>query len=281
MSWVLVAKKDFQDAVRSKMVWGLILLYVLFVTGLGFYVLSNVPKGIAPKTVNLAIYMGSQSTIFVPAVSLAAAYNSVVGERESGSLKLLLGLPHTRWEVMVGKFIGRSLVVGLAIIVGYTAGILTPLALGYSILPSAIIVLILVTFLLGITFVGIAIAFSTAMRSSRKALYGAVGIIVLFSWVWERIPRWVVTVSNGFETPDRLSQQLPEWIILYDTANPQNAYIFVLAHLSPGPGGGYAIPSGPFFRDWFGVASLLLWIVVPLGLAYYRFHTMDLGGFSN
>ena len=281
MSWVLVAKKDFQDAVRSRMVWLLIGLYALFVTGLGFSVLSNTPEGTAPGTANLTILMGSQSTIFVPAVSLAAAYKSVVGERESGSLKLLLGLPHTRGEVMVGKFIGRSSVVGLAIVVGYVAGILTPLAIGYSVSPSAIIVLILATFLFGITFVAIAIAFSTAIRSSRKALYGAIGIFALFNWVWERIPRWVVTILNGFETPDRLSQHLPEWIRLYSTANPQQAYISTLAFLSPGSRGGYAAPSGPFFQDWFGVGSLMLWMVVPLSLAYYRFRITDLEDFSN
>lgn len=46
-------------------------------------------------------------------------YRAIVGERESGSLKFLLGLPHTRRDVILGKLIGRVSTVTVAVLVGF------------------------------------------------------------------------------------------------------------------------------------------------------------------
>jgi len=50
-------------------------------------------------------------------------YMAVVGERRSGSIKILLGLPPNRADVVFGKLLGRMGVVGLA--VGVSASVST------------------------------------------------------------------------------------------------------------------------------------------------------------
>jgi len=47
--------------------------------------------------VSLAIYL-------VPLISLILGYDAIVGERERGSLDLLLALPITRLELLLGKY---------------------------------------------------------------------------------------------------------------------------------------------------------------------------------
>jgi len=59
-------------------------------------------------------------------MALIAAYLAIAGERESGSLKLLLGLPPSRGEVLVGKFLGRSGVVAIGLVLGFlVSGVVT------------------------------------------------------------------------------------------------------------------------------------------------------------
>jgi ABC-type transport system involved in multi-copper enzyme maturation permease subunit len=56
--------------------------------------------------------------------------------------------------------------------------------------PVGVFVLILGTMLvvlIGIVFVAIAIAFSAAARSSTVATWGAVGLVILFAFLWDTV----------------------------------------------------------------------------------------------
>jgi ABC-2 type transport system permease protein len=53
-----------------------------------------------------------------PIVGVVVGYNAVSGGRESGSLKLLLSLPHSRADVVFGKVVGRGAALSLAVFAG-------------------------------------------------------------------------------------------------------------------------------------------------------------------
>lgn len=115
---------------------------------------------------------------------------------------------------------------------------------------------------LGIVFVAIAIAFSTATRSSTVATWGAVGLTILFAFLWDGFLLFVKTafVADINNTP-------PDWFSLVKRLNPRNAFDVAL--------GG----TGPvlfYLEPWFGIVIFGGWLVVPLGLAYLRFERMDL-----
>lgn len=124
MSAIAVAKKDFQDAVRSRGLIALTVIFVLFTVG-GAYVGTQV-AGVfgdeAGDTLDLVYALQSPASFLVPIIALLIGYGAVAGERERGSLKFLLGLPHTRWDVVFGKIVGRSAVVTVSILVGFAAG---------------------------------------------------------------------------------------------------------------------------------------------------------------
>jgi len=63
--------------------------------------------------------MGQPMSFFVPMLGLAISYAAIAGERDSGSIKLLLSLPNSRRDVILGKFIGRCAVLTIAILSGY------------------------------------------------------------------------------------------------------------------------------------------------------------------
>jgi ABC-2 type transport system permease protein len=66
----------------------------------------------------------------VPVLALVASYLAIAGERESGTLKLLLGMPPTRREVVLGKLLGRLAVTTTAIVVAFTVGALLAVVMG-------------------------------------------------------------------------------------------------------------------------------------------------------
>ncbi|PSQ14909.1 hypothetical protein BRC99_02040 [Halobacteriales archaeon QS_7_69_60] len=102
MSVLAVAEKDFRDAVRSRL---MIVVAVMFValTG-GGVLLATTAGGEASLGILGAIgALRSGTAIFVPIIALGIAYRAIAGEQASGSLKLLLSLPNSRLDVVLGK----------------------------------------------------------------------------------------------------------------------------------------------------------------------------------
>ncbi|MUW15124.1 ABC transporter permease subunit [Halorubrum sp. CBA1125] len=188
MSLVAVAEKDFHDTVRSR---GMLILVALFSLLVAAFAYAVRPAGQGEQfatEVLLSFFVGPfLVTTLVPLVGVVVGYNAVSGERESGSLKLLLSLPHSRADVVFGKVAGRGAALALAVFVGFLLPaavlIVAPVAfdagafLGYTVFAAV----------LGVVFVAIAVGCSAASRTQRRALIGGVGIYVLFVLLWGAI----------------------------------------------------------------------------------------------
>lgn len=278
MSWVAVAKKDFRDAVRSRVLLGLTVLFVLFAAGYT-YLFRNLPgllggQGENPSTVALITSMQSSASLLVPLIALVIGYKAIVGERESGSLKLLLGLPHTRRDIVFGKLLGRTAVVTVSVVVGFAAAGVVALTFYDSFAVVEFVVFTLMTIGFALVFVAIATGFSAAMRSASRALYGAFGLFILFQFVWGFIPLIIRYVINGFSLPN--VTQTPNWAVFLSTLNPQVAYSRATSALLPDLASA-STTSAPFYlQNWFGFVILALWLLVPVALGYRRFKGTDL-----
>lgn len=118
MSWSIVARKDFRDALRSRTLVGLTVLFVVFAGGF-VYLYSSAPqfvtlRGPTPTShgfVALAHALIVPVYLLVPLISLIVGYKAIVGERTSGSIKFLFSFPHTRADLVFGKLVGRTVVV--------------------------------------------------------------------------------------------------------------------------------------------------------------------------
>lgn len=131
--------------------------------------------------------------------------------------------------------------------------------------------------MLAFVFVSVAISFSAGFRSPSLALYGVIGLFVLF-YIWSRIPTLIRYVLNGFALP---TTPPPEWAQFVGLLNPQTAYQYAIATLIPNFRmlGTLTQASGsdPFYlQNWFGFVVLLAWVVVPLTIGYLRFERTDL-----
>ncbi len=273
MSWFVVARKDFEDAVRSKMLWAVTVLFVLSTAGT-VYALDRIMELTGTTVLQM---LTIPAGLIIPISSLVVAYLAIAGERESGSIKILLGLPHTRRDVVVGKLFGRTGVVVAAVGVAFAVTFGVLVALYGSINVVDYLSLFLVTSLFGTTFVGIAVGISSATSTRSRAMAAAVGVFVAFQILWDYVPTAVYYFVEG-TLP---AGQLPAWYYLVLTLNPKNAYSSAATMFLPkSPAGDLTSRLAgeiPFYLEsWFALVILLVWLVVPVVFGYAQFSRVDL-----
>ncbi|WP_458189116.1 ABC transporter permease subunit [Haladaptatus sp. NG-WS-4] len=269
MNWRVIAKKDLLDSYRK---WTLGTLVVFFALFFGVPTYFQVTTVVDSATVNF--FDGLGFVLFlVPLVALLVSYDAVAGERELGSLKLLLGLPCTRRDVVSGMAVGRVVLVNVATLAGILVAALVFLAFGGSIRPADFAVYLVLVSLLGAAYAGTGVGISAASKTKNRALVGSVVFFVLTLAGWSAIPSLLRYVFNGFSMP-RGPQ--PEWAIFLDRLSPVKAYQATTNALLES--GGTWMPSGDafYYTGWFAVGVLVCWAVVPVALGYRRFSSVDL-----
>jgi len=262
MSWLVVARKDFEDSIRSRWLQGLTVLFVGLVS-LFAAISLRLPTGGQTLTTNDFLsggFIGLLSGTLVPLIALVIAYSAVTGERESGSLKILLSLPHSRADVVFGKVAGRAAALSAAIGVGF---IVPAVILAVGPLELDILTYIGYTLLVALlvsVFVAIAVGWSAAAPSQRIALGGAIGLYFVFVPFWDliQLPLQIALTS------------LPEWVPVSATAisnglllsNPNAAFQFLTNELLQGQ-----FLSGEMASLQLAAVSMLLFWLLAAPLA--------------
>ncbi|AHG00518.1 ABC transporter [Halostagnicola larsenii XH-48] len=296
-----VAKKDFQDAVRSWVFWGLSFLFFLLLVGItgGLAYFSTGSGSTQELTTGGLISIVSQVTrVIIPLIALVLGWKAIAGERESGTIKVLLSLPHSRKDVVLGKLIGRSAVLSLSMIIGFglAAVVVAALMGGFDI--AQYVGLLGMAILYGLAYTGIAVSLSSLTKSTTLAGGAIFGVFMLFYGAWNFIRLGFgmlvsrdiisgVTYTRTAEMPDGTtteftSERVPDFVLFIESLDPGNAFNNALSIVSPAIDGvtypGYMFPDGlPFYlEDWVSFIILLCWIVIPTAIALWRFDRVDL-----
>lgn len=267
MSWRTVAVKDFRDSIRSKTIWIIILILTVGITVSLFLFRS------AENEESLAIalnFLTQFTTIVVPLIALISSYLSISGEVESGSMKLLLGMPITRGEIILGKFFGRSLTVVSGILLSFLIGfILSVWFYGGFYLYEWTLFFLLTSFL-ALSFTGLGVGISSIVGSNNKSMILAITGYLGLVFFWN-------TLINSFHYllfGEWSSEPHPDWFNLLLELNPASAYEFLvsvfLESINP------IFSSENFLNNSSLVLVLLIWIIIPLLIGYLRFRRKDL-----
>ncbi|WP_254810312.1 ABC transporter permease subunit [Natronosalvus amylolyticus] len=282
MSWIAVAKKDFRDAVQSRALWALLAVFVLF-SVMTTYAYVEVPEAFGAQSgevsfAGMVFFLAGITGLFVALAAIVVCYKSVAGERELGSIKLLLGLPHTRGEVFLGKVVGRAAVIAVTLGIGLLIGVGFGALLLGTIQVVPVVLFVMTAVLFAGVYATIIVGLSATTGSTSRATTLALGFFVVFELAWDVVPLGVVYVANGFSMP----QQMPDWVFLVMQIPPSSAYFSSLVALLPafadeanaqtqaaGFDAFYATPE-------IGFVVLALWLIVPLAVGYVRFNSTDL-----
>ena len=322
MTWQAVARKDFQDAIRSWWLWGLTLVLVFTIGGISLlwgWLLRN-EEGVTSDSLFGVFadmgFLGQYSFtgflgFMLALIAIVTAYSAIIDERESGTLKVLLSLPHSRQDVIAGKLVGRSAVVVAPLLGAFFVVMLMFALTGVSIVFENLIPHILLTVLMAVAFVGLAIGISAWAASTRQATVATFGsyfvLVLLWGPVSEGLPRMYDYVAERLPLIDPMAPETFARVELFITyINPLRLYetlsasiymgepiearlfkvgIFQQAEYCQALGGevievnGAMTCSGspPFYlQDAFLLLVLIAWIVVPPLVGYLVFDELDL-----
>ena len=283
MTWAVVARKDFNDARRSRSLWalsGAFLLFAMLMAGLYTFIPElSAEEAAELSTLGLMAFLAAPVAIFVAVASLVIAYKSMAGESESGSGKLLLSLPHSRRDVFIGKVLGRSLVLAVPVVVGMVAMLAVVFLGNVAFDPVDYALFAVVTLVFVLVYVTLYVGISAMTTSTTKAAALAVLVLIVVEFLWDIVPLGAWVVANGFQIPEGLLTgnlaAMPNWVAFLANLPPSAAYQNAVSGVLSGSL--TATASGPWYLSQaFSLVILAAWALVPAIVGYLRYNRADL-----
>ncbi|MGH9176010.1 MAG: ABC transporter permease [Vicinamibacterales bacterium] len=192
MTTLLIARMTFDEALRRKMIWAVLLLSVAFLVlyAFGFQILRDdlqdfdrsrqgAPNDLLPYEVQASamVLLGLYTVNFLAGImTIFAAVGAIAGEIESGTLHAIIPKPLARWEIIAGKYVGYAAMIAVYLTLMVIGVVLTARYIGDYTPPNILRGLILLTLvsviLLSLTMLGSTIFSTMANGVIVFMLYG-------------------------------------------------------------------------------------------------------------
>ncbi len=261
-----VAAKELRDRLRNRWVLAVAAVFTVFALVIAYF--GGAQQGTVgvrgieftiASLVSLVIYL-------IPLIALLLGFDAVVGERERGSLDLLLALPITRFELLLGKYLGLAAALSLSTVAGFgSVAALLAWQLGAAALFH-FAGFMLSSVLLGLAFLSLAVAVSVVASDRTRASGLAIALWFFFVLVFDLLLLGFMVLSGG-----GIGGDVAAWLLLL---NPADVFrilnIFSLDDVRTLYGLASIVPPALGRPLWMG-AVMGLWIVLPLALAAWRF----------
>jgi Cu-processing system permease protein len=263
----IIAGKEFWDRIRSRWVLAAAAIFTLFALVIAYFG-SAQAGAVGFKGMDLTIASLVSLVIYlVPLISLILGYDALVGERERGSLDLLLTMPITRLELILGKYLGLGAALACSTIAGFG---LAGIVLSYGIGVTALLhyaSFILTTLLLGLAFLSLALLLSVYCTSKVAASGIAIALWFFYVLVYDLLLVGMLVVVGGGGYVGRI---FPLLMLL----NPADIFrilnVYNLEEVRSLYGLATVMPE-TLASYWALGLGLVCWIVIPLVIAYKHF----------
>ena len=272
---LLIAVKEIQESMRNRWVLATTLLLAALALSLTF--LGSAPTGsVGVRALDVVIVSLSSLTIFLlPLIALLISHDAIVGEIERGTMPLLLSYPVSRWQVLLGKFVGHLAILTFAISLGYSAAALSLAATGASIDYDSWIAfakMIGSSILLGASFVAAGYLVSSLVRARSTAAGIAVGIWLLLVVIYDMALLSLLVMDQG----RTISAKSLNLLLLL---NPTDVYrMFNLTGSADVSGfsGMAGLADAISLKPEILLGALVAWTALPLALAGIAFSRREL-----
>lgn len=263
-------RKELRDATRSR--WLVMYAAAFALIALAFGVVQEQgdvgAQGFNRTTasiINLCI-------LLVPLLALVLGAGSIAGERDRGTMTTLLSQPLSPVELLVGKYLGLTLAVWMAVALGFgAAGMLLALVSPVTDFAHYLLFIVL-SAALASAMLSIGMLISVLSDGRAKAL--AIAVLAWFGFVlfYDLAAMGVaLTLTSSGES-----------LVLAAIGNPVES-VRILAILSLEPDLNVLGPLGAYLQTQFGTAgssvllslAVLLWAVAPLAAATLTFRNQD------
>lgn len=262
----VVASKEFWDRIRNRWVLAVATVFTAFALVIAYF--GAAQQGMVgfhgievtiASLVSLVIYL-------IPLIALILGYDAIVGERERGSLDLLLSMPITRFELLFGKFCGLSGALAFSTLAGFG---LVGLLLSYQVDTASLLHyagFMLSAILMGMAFLSMAVAVSVIATDRTSASGIAIALWFFFVLVFDLLLLGALVVTGGEYGGDIF----PYLLFL----NPADIFrilnIFGLEEVRSLYGLATVFPES-LANPWLLGTAMVMWIIAPLAFASWRF----------
>lgn len=262
MTWSLVVRATLRESNRGRELPLLVGMFAALFAVVGLLV--GTASGVTGELVDvLAVVCG----LVVPIVGLMLGQPAIAAKRQDGRLRLVFGQPVGRTGFLLGTYLAKAVVLVVALAAGVVGGVVAFVAVGGSLEVDPVGGLLAWTALLGLAYLGLAIAFSAASRTTRWATFNMLGLYLALVFVWRLAPHLVLLASNGFSFPGTI----PAWVDLVSGLSPSVAFERLLGFH------GFAFfEATQYTSTAFGLAVLAVWILLVPALGLWRFVSTDL-----
>ena len=262
----IIAGKEFWDRIRNRWVLAVALVFTVFALAIAYF--GGAQQGAVgfrsieftiASLVSLVIYL-------IPLIALILGFDAIVGERERGSLDLLLSMPITRFELLLGKYLGLAAALAFSTVAGFG---LVAIVLSTQLDLGALLHyfgFMLSSVLLGMAFLSLAVMVSVFAADRTRASGMAIALWFFFVLVFDLLLLGALVITG-----DRYSGEIFPYLLM---ANPADVFrilnIFGLEDVRTLYGLATFFPRA-LATPWLLGLVMLAWIVAPLGIANWRF----------
>jgi ABC-type transport system involved in multi-copper enzyme maturation permease subunit len=275
-----IAKKEFLDNIRNK--W-IILVSIIFIilTIASSYLAGGQTGGDGAfgGMEDTVVTLLSISTLLIPLIAIMLGFSTIAGEAEKGALSVVLSYPVKRVEVLLGKFLGLGSVIAVTPLIGFGIGGIVIAATVGTEEGVGYLAFIALAILLGLMYLSVIIFISALCRTRVRAIAG--GVLLFFWAMIYGIIIMSIFIATGGNYEDFFSAtgfiDLPDWFwasIVFSPGDTNQMAVMRAFDLEQAFGFQMQIP------EWLSMGFLLLvhllWIIIPLFLAYYFFKKRDI-----
>jgi len=175
---ITIVLAEFQRSIRNR--WASASVILLASLAFSLVALGSAPIGDSRASLMsiTTVSLSSLSLYLIPLVALTISFDAIVGEQEQGTLLLLLTYPISRWQIILGKFLGHLVVLMLAIVLGYGSAGIYLASLESSALNDWVSYgqMMGSSLLLGAVFISIGCLISLLSKVRASAIGAAVGV---------------------------------------------------------------------------------------------------------
>lgn len=266
-SILAIAEKEFKDGLRNRWLVAITLIFAVLASGLSWFGSASAGTLGFSSVANTIVSLSSLNVFLLPLIALLLSYHAIVGEDEDGTLLLLLTYPITKGELLLGKLLGQSSILALATIIGFGSACISILVFAEAVnaieLISAFSVFILSAIMLGIVFIGISYVISSWVSEKSKAAGLALLVWFFFVLIYDLGLLGALVATEG-----KIHADLFPFLLLL---NPTDIFRLInLVTFETNGSGILGIASGQSFSVAGLFFAMLVWILIPFILAYYR-----------
>ncbi len=271
-----IAKKEFMDNIRSKWILFISILFIILTIVFAYVAGGSSDEVFGPMEATIVSLM-SIYTLLIPIIAIMLGFSTIAGEAESGALSVVLSYPVKRIEVLLGKFLGLGSVLAVTPIIGFgISGLIIASVIGGE-EGFSFLAFIALAIVLGLMYLSLIICISAVARNRARAIAG--GIFLFFWAMIYGVTVMAIYIGTGgnFEKLMMGQATYPEWLfasIVFSPGDLNQMAVMRAFGLNQAMGISLEAP------DWMSMPFLLVvqlvWIMIPLILAYFFFKRRDI-----